>query len=116
MSVFHKAALSVAAAGFISKSKRRGGDGSQSLSITPLRRGPLTPWPFSIGWGESQAYPHSRGRDHTGCDHQQRKFINQLEAHTEGRSRDGRAAAAYCSSSGQDGSSMEQSGSGKWPD
>lgn len=31
----------MAAAGFISKSKRRGGDGSQSLSTTPVRRGLL---------------------------------------------------------------------------
>lgn len=51
-----------------------------------------------------------------GRDHQQGKFINQLEAHTEGRSRDGRVAAAYCSSSGQDGSSTEQNEGGrKWP-
>lgn len=50
MSLSHKAALNVAAAGFISESKEKGRNGSQSLSTTLLRRGPLITFAVSTGW------------------------------------------------------------------
>ena len=51
-------------------------------------------------------HPHSRGRDPPGCDQQQVRLLDLLEARTGGRSQ-----------AGLDGSNTEQSESGrKWPD